>query len=155
MSITKTDAIHAVIGSVVFWLPNTILHTLRGPDASFLHWRLLASLQTFATLATLIAIWVLRDRDTNPRRVALCMLLGIWVLGPLWLSINATLTGGGFAREQGWLGVVVAVFLFPVMTPLLSVYDGSILSVLISTLFLALACVDLRAIRTKWRTPTP
>lgn len=145
MSITKSDALLAMISGAVFWLPSTILHMLRGSDFAFVHWTLLLYIQTFATLATLLAVWFLyrtarTDRKAKSvRRIALCMLLGIWVLGPFFLSVNATFSGGGFARKGGWLGVILATLFFPVMTPLLSVYDGSILNLSIDTLLLALA----------------
>ena len=144
--ISKTDALTAPIGSVVFWLPSTILHVLRGSDFSFLHWKLLACVQAVLTVTTVVAIWLSRREVAALRRIALWTLLGIWALGPLWLSVNATFTGGGFAKAGGWLGVIVALVFFPVTTPLLSVYDGSIFNLLITTLLLALACLDFRAI---------
>lgn len=147
----KNDAIHAIAGSAAFWLPNIVLHVLKGPDASFSHWGLLASLQAFTTVATLLATFFFWSEGISLRRIASWMLLGIWVLGPVWLSINSTFTGGGFASEGGWLSVLLAILLFPMTTLILSVYDGSILSLLIITLLLGLACVEVTAIPSRFR----
>jgi len=136
---------YMLLGSFAFWLPSVILHAVKGDDY-FRHLRVLAYVQVFSTLGALVSIWLLRGWIVPPRRIAPWMLLGIWMLGPFWLSVNATFDGGGFAREGGWLGVIISILLFPVITPLLAVYDGSILNLLMITLLLGLVCLDLRAI---------
>ena len=79
-------------------------------------------------------------------------MLGIWILGPFFMSINATFYGGGFAKQFGWLGVIIATLFFPVMTPLLAVYDGSIPNLLLVTMglglmrILGLMCIKPKAI---------
>lgn len=137
-------ATYVLVGTVVFWLPGVILHAVKGDDY-FRNLRVLAYVQVFSTLGALVCIWLLRSRIVPPRKIAPWMLLGIWMLGPFWLSVNATFDGGGFAREGGWLGVIISVLFFPVMTPLLAVYDGSIPNLLIITLLLGLVCLNLRA----------
>lgn len=139
-----TYATWALVGSFTFWLPSVILHASKEDDFSFRHSTALAYVQILSTLVALVGIWFLRGRITAPRKIAAWMLLGIWMLGPLWLFINATFIGGGFAKEGGWLGVIISILLFPVMTPLLSVYEGSIACLGVITLVLGLVCVDLR-----------
>jgi hypothetical protein len=138
-------ATYTLVGSFAFWLPSVILHAVKGDDY-FRHLTVLAYVQVFSTVGALVSNWFLRGWIVPPRRIAPWLLLGIWVLGPFWLSVNATFDGGGFAKEGGWLAVIVSIFGFPVMTPLLAVYDGSIPNLLMITLLLGLVCLDLRAI---------
>lgn len=140
-----TYATYALVGSFAFWLPSAILHAMKGDD-SFRHLTAVGYVQILSTLGALVGIWFLRGWTTAPRKIAPWMLLGIWMLGPVWLFINATFIGGGFAKDGGWLGVIISILLFPIMTPLFSVYEGSIPFLLGITLVLGLVCVNLRAI---------
>lgn len=143
MQITRRDLLHAAIGGAAFWVPSIILHALKGADFSLVKWEVLASTQSLSTLVVFVAMCFLRRRSTTPRSCARWMLVGIRVLGPLCLFISATFDGGGFAQDWAWLGVLMATFLFPLFTPWLSLYDGSLIGLLISSLLLGIASIDL------------
>jgi hypothetical protein len=142
----------ATVGSLAFWMPSVVVHAVVGPAFSSKDIRLIAYLQIIAMLAALGALWFLRGQNNAPKRIALWMLMGIWMLGPLWLFIGATFSEGGFAKEGAWLALIIATVLFPIFTLLLSVYDGSVVSLLVVTLLLALVCIDVRAIFRKEKT---
>lgn len=146
MRVSNEDLLQAVTGSIAFWAPSTILHAVKGAEFSLSHWWVLASVQPLTTLATFIAIRFVRRKTTSPRRCALSMLLGVWILGPLFISINFTFDGGGFAQEGAWLDALVVTLLFPLLTPWLSLYDGSLIGLLVTSLLLSAATLDLRAI---------
>jgi hypothetical protein len=126
MLVTKSDAIQTIVGGAAFWLPSIILHAFKGADFSPFHWRVLASVQPLSTLAIFIILCFLRRGVVTPKRIAQSVLLGIWILGPLCLFVNATFGGGGFAKGGAWLDLLMATLLFPLLTPWLSLYDGSV-----------------------------
>ncbi len=144
MQITKRDLLHAAIGGAAFWVPSTVLHAVKGAEFSFFHWWALGCVQPLTALATFIAMSFVRRSGTTARRCALSMLLGIWILGPSCIAINFTFDGGGFAYGSAWLDVLIATLLFPLLTPWLSAYDGSIIGLLVSSLLLGAASLDLR-----------
>lgn len=146
MQITKRNLLHAAIGGAAFWVPSIFLHALKGADFLLVNWGLLASAQPLSTLVIFVAICFLGRSGTTPRSCARWMLLGIWVLGPLCLFISATFDGGGFAQDWAWLGVVIATLFFPLFTLWLSLYDGSLIGLLVSSSLLGAASSDLLTI---------
>jgi hypothetical protein len=144
--IIKDDLLHAVVGSAGFWTPSIMLHAFKGAEFSLYHWWVLASVQPLTTLATFITMRFLRRASATPRRCALSMLLGIWILGPLCILISFTFDGGGFANSGAWLDFLIATLLFPLFTPWLSLYDGSLMGLLLTSLLLGAAASDLWAI---------
>jgi len=144
MRLAKTDVLHAVVGSSAFWVPSVILHLLKGAEYCLLHWWVLGSVQPLTTLATLLAIRFIRPTAASWRRPAFWFLLGIWILGPIWITTNFTFDGGGFAMGSAWLDVLIATLIFPLFTPWLSLYDGSLIGLVISSLVLGVAASDLQ-----------
>jgi len=149
MRIAKDDLLCAVAGTVAFWGPSITLNALRGYDFSRLDERTLTYLEPLTTVVMFVVICILRRGSTTVKRCAVCMLLGIWILGPTCMSIGATFAGGGFALNRAWVDVLVVTVFFPVTTPWLSLYDGSFLGLLVSSSLLGVACIDLAAILSK------
>jgi hypothetical protein len=119
------------IGGAIFWSPSVLLHAVRGYNFSGVDVLILTVL-----LPTIVMICVayaqrLGVSAIRSRTSALWVMLGIWLLGPLCLMINASFSGGGFAREVGWLEVIVATISAPIFTFIMSTYDGTLLAVLI------------------------
>jgi hypothetical protein len=138
--------LHAVVGSAGFWAPSIIMHAFKGAEFSLFHWWLLASVQPFATLATLITMQSLLGASATRERCAQWMLLGIWILGPLCIFVSFTFDGGGLVNNGAWLDFLLATLLFPLLTPWLSLYDGSLAGLLLSSLLLCAVVFDLPAI---------
>lgn len=146
MRVIEDDLLHAVVGSAGFWVPSIMLHAFKGAEFSLFHWWVLASVQPLTTLATFITMRFFRRASAAPRRCALSMLLGIWILGPLCILTSFTFDGGGFANSGAWLDFLIATLLFPLLTPWLSLYDGSLIGLLLTSLLLGAVALDLRAI---------
>jgi hypothetical protein len=137
----------AVVGSAGFWAPSIILYAFKGAELSlFRRWVVLAAVQPLTTLATFMTMRFLRRGSSNPSICAKWMLLGIWILGPFCMVTGFTVGGGGFANDGAWLDLLLATVLFPLLTPWLSLYDGSIVGLLLSSLLLAAEASGLRAI---------
>ena len=79
--------------------------------------------------------------DKSGPSVALFMGIGIWIFGPLGMTVAATFSGGGFHSWTGIsnLGYLLLFSVFPVYTLMMSTYDGSLFGlVLVSVLMLVL-----------------
>jgi hypothetical protein len=66
------------------------------------------------------------------------MLLGVWLFGSTAMMIGASFSGGGFATGFTDTFVLIVLGLVPPYTLIMSVYDGSLMALLIMT-FLAIA----------------
>jgi len=67
------------------------------------------------------------------------MLLGIWVLGPLMMTISASFSGGGFARPDPWGMIASAIPFFIHFTWMMSAYDGTLGALVIVTVWFIIA----------------
>jgi hypothetical protein len=146
MVITRSDSLRALLGGVAFWLPSIIMHALRGYDFSAPEERALSFIEPLTTLATFVLICLVQRKRATLKRCALWILLGIWILGPACLFLSATFAGGGFAKNPAWIDLLVATVFFPVVTPWMSLYDGSFVGLLVTSLILGAASLDLPAI---------
>ena len=62
------------------------------------------------------------------------MLLGVWLTGGLFMTFGAMASGSEFTGATGvWRLLVVAVSVIPIVTYILSAYDGSIFALLAVT----------------------
>lgn len=123
-------------GAMIFWCPGLILHAVRG-----------ARFGGFDMLALAIALplfclwWLLRIPRSRRLGPALLSVLGIWLLGPLMMAINATTAGAGLALPGGWRLITIGFFEFPLYTFMLSTYDGTLGPLLITTALLPIFVV--------------
>ncbi len=84
-------------------------------------------------LGTYIAV-VNRLYGASPRRhVVWPMLLGVWLLGGFFMTVGASFSGGGFAGANGSRGAVTLILtsVVPIVTFMMSAYDGSLFALLI------------------------
>ena len=135
----------AVLGGIAFWFPNLLLRLLwvyllqdrNVPDKTLIILITITlpfiSMRVFRTFAG-------HERSgTWGTITAFFVIFGIWVLGPLFLMMDASLSGGGFA-VPGWrASLELMTVLFPVFTFIMSAYDGSLLALLIATICLMIA----------------
>jgi hypothetical protein len=121
------------LGGFSFWAPDVFLHWLRGYRFSGLDVLVLTVLLPITT-ALVVAIGWKRWLNTENRRLAaLFALVGIWLFGPLMMSVGATFSGGGFSQPDGWHVVFMGTSLFPVFTFMMSTYDGTLGALLLIT----------------------
>jgi len=99
-------------------------------------------------LLTFLAVKRLGKTRLN-ERVGLLMIVGVWLLGGLFMMVNASFSGGGFRSNEGvrWAIQSILLSLIPVYTYILATYDGALAALLVVTLG---ACVVL-AVQSKWR----
>jgi hypothetical protein len=129
---------YLTLGGFSFWAPSVFLHGLRG--SGFSRWDVLA-LTVLLPVTTGLGLFLdwKRFRNTENRlSAALLALLGIWLFGPLMMSVGATFRGGGLSQPEGWDIVLLGTCLFPVFTLIMSTYDGTLAALLLTTLLLPL-----------------
>src|SRR6266403_2322759 len=122
------------LGGFSFWAPSVFLHWLRGVKFYRLDVLGLTVLLPITTAMVLATVWKRRLRTENRLPAALLALLGIWLFGPLMMSVGWTFGGGGMSG--GWRFVLLGTCLFPVFTFIMSTYDGTLGALLLATAFL-------------------
>jgi hypothetical protein len=124
------------LAGLSFWAPDVLLHWLHGYWFSGLDVVVLTVLLPLTT-ALVVAIVLKRSVNTENRLLsALSALVGIWLFGPLMMSVGATSSGGGFSQPNGWHVVLIGTCLFPVFTFMMSTYDGTLGALLLTTALL-------------------
>jgi hypothetical protein len=82
--------------------------------------------------AILVAVYFVATRYTKVAEpapsIALFLGTGVWILGPLSMTLAATFLGGGFSKGNGVenVGYVLLLTVFPPGTFMMSTYDGSL-----------------------------
>jgi hypothetical protein len=136
--------LYVLIGALAFWLPYVCLEILTRRRASLV-------LQTLLPFAVLVGAYLVFPFLGALGKInkAIWMLVGIYVLGPLSLSLGATPFQGGFSQYHGWRDVAY-LLLFSLIPPfplVLAAYEGAEFGMLLATGFLVI--VGLR----QWRSP--
>jgi hypothetical protein len=77
------------------------------------------------------------------------MITGVWLLGGLFMMLNATFSGGGFRSQEGirWAVQSLVLSLIPLYTWMLATYDGSLMALVTITLG---GCI-VSVFHSKWR----
>lgn len=119
---------YIVVGAVGFWLPDILLNAF---DATSF-WRSTA----LPLLGFLIAYKLVKDGGPRATAsIAIFMVAGVWLLGSTAMMIAASVSGGGFSSGVAETIVVVLLGLLPPYTFVISVYDGSVIGLLLTTFF--------------------
>ena len=119
----------AFLGGISFWLPVAGVELLRKGEMNPI-------VGTILPFAAQLGCYVAFARFRSTRqRVALAMLVGLYLLGPLFMEIGATAGGGGFSQFHGWrdAGFVLLCSIFPPATLMLSTYHMTLLGVILSS----------------------
>jgi hypothetical protein len=130
-----------IVSGVAFWIPSVVIHAIRGTNFGGSIYDLIAIslLPVIAAVVTLEMIDRLRIGDCRRGILAVWMLVGIWVLGPLMMTTGASFSGGGFARPDTWQMLALAIPLFMHFTWMMSVYDGTLGALVVVTVWFAIA----------------
>jgi hypothetical protein len=134
-----------LLGGLLCWAPSLVVHWLRGQDFSGRDAGLLTLL---LPLAAVLAVTLARRAVPSSRLCAvspLLVLLGLWLLGPVAMLGSATLDGGGFAQPVSWGALAFVIVAFPLTTPMLATYDGSLGGLALASLLLVWFVLRLRA----------
>jgi peroxiredoxin len=108
------------------------------------------SLTVLLPLLTIIVFIIVSRSSKNyhPLTISILMLLGIWLLGPLFMFIGASFSSGGFYAPNVFGSRLVfllwTIVTFPAATFMMATYDGALGALLIVTLTLILVWIPKR-----------
>ena len=87
-----------LLGAVGFWLPDTLLHALRGHDFSGRD----VAIVTAATPLTLLITFLLAKRRTKvlAEYIGLPILAGVWLFGGLFMMVGQTFFRWGLPSSR-------------------------------------------------------
>ncbi|CAN5302487.1 MAG: hypothetical protein ACR2GW_09310 [Pyrinomonadaceae bacterium] len=128
--------IYVVVGGAAFWLPAIIVHAVRAYEFTNTDVGIVTVLLPLALIFCYGILNRFMGKQLSGHSVAFFMLLGIWILGPLFMTINASFSGGGFSRESPLVFIAIATVLFPIATFIMSTYDGSLGAVILATVIM-------------------
>jgi hypothetical protein len=135
-----------VAAGATFWIPSILIHAVRGTafGNSGLDILAVSVLPVIASLVTLEIIY--RKQRTVSRRgtIALWMLLGIWLFGPLATTIGFTFGGAGLTQPTAWQMLLLGIPIFLPMTYMMSTYDGTLLALVVITIWFIAAGLGVR-----------
>jgi hypothetical protein len=121
------------LAALSFWVPDVLLHWLRGYRFSGLDVLVLTFLLPIITTPVVAVVWKRSVNTENRLLTSISALVGIWLFGPLMMSVGATFSGGGFSQSDGWHFVMMGTSLFPLFTFMMSTYDGTLGALLLTT----------------------
>ena len=128
-------------GALAFWGPDVLVHLVAGKQFSGAGILLLSPL--LPTTATFGFFRMCRlFKDVLPALwVGAATILGVWLLGPLFMMVSFSFSGGGFATQTSFHDLVTLITWAPLMTFIMSTYDGSLAAIALVTLGLPIAVV--------------
>ena len=127
---------HALLGALVFWTPNVVVHWIIAYRFSgFVVIGLTVLLPAVTILFFHAFPWPSLKQESR-LSAALFAVLGIWITGPSMLTFSASFCGGGLTQPDAWRFFVFGTLLFPLFTFVMSAYDGTLFALLLTTLLL-------------------
>jgi hypothetical protein len=127
---------YALLGGLVFWTPNVVVHWIIAYQFSgFVVIFLTVLLPATTILFFRIFLWP-SLRQENRLSLALFAVLGIWITGPSMLTFSSSFCGGGLSQPDACRFFVFGTLLFPLFTLVMSAYDGTFFALLLTTLLL-------------------
>jgi hypothetical protein len=127
---------HALLGGLVFWTPNVLVHWIIAYRFSGFVVIGLTVLLPATTIFFFRKIWWPSSKQQSRFSPALFAVLGIWIAGPSMLTFSSSFCGGGLTQPDAWRFFVFGTLLFPVFTLVMSAYDGTFFALLLTTLLL-------------------
>ena len=125
------------LGGLAYWVPDILIQWAEPP-----HYVWINAL-TFLVPALVVSTWFLLARlqrfHEYRRSLALFMLLGIWLFGPLGIAIGVLASGGTVVRLDDIPHFVTRWAMFPATTYIMSTYSGSLGGVILATFSLCAA----------------
>ena len=124
-----------LLGAFGFWLPDTLVHALRGHN---FNGRDVTIVTVAAPLMLLITFFFANKTDkaaVQQKPVGLPLLAGVWLFGGFFMLVGASFSGGGFTNTDGARDLVVTIlFSFvPLYTFMMATYDGALFALSLVT----------------------
>lgn len=135
MSTTKALA-YALLGGLVFWTPNIIVHWIvayRFSGFVVIGLTVLLPVTTILFFRTFLRPSLLQKSRLSRSIFAV---LGIWITGPSMLTFSSSFCGGGLSQPDAWRFFVFGTLLFPLFTLVMSAFDGTFFALLLTTVLL-------------------
>jgi hypothetical protein len=135
MRATKALA-YALLGGLVFWTPNIVVHWIIGYRFSgfvVIGLTVLLPLTTIVFFRTFVWPSLLQESRLSQ---AVFAVLGIWITGPSMLTFSSSFCGGGLTQPDAWRFFVFGTLLFPLFTLVMSAFDGTFFALLLATVLL-------------------
>jgi hypothetical protein len=130
----------AALGAMSFWLPDLVIHLSAGPNLDSRHGLAI----TVCAPAVFLFAYVVARRFAKRQGftwTGATMLLGVWLSGGLFMTIAAMVSGSEFIGGTGvWRLVAIFAGIVPIVTYVLSSYDGSVFALLAVTVGSLLIC---------------
>ena len=134
---TRRSCIYITLGGFTYWVPDMLVQWVRPPRQLWL------TALTLLVPTIVVGAWFLLARQQrhyeHRRSLALLMLLGVWLIGPLGIAVGMIPSGGTFLTGAGISHFLALWVMFPVTTFVLSTYSGSLGGVILVTLALCIA----------------
>jgi hypothetical protein len=127
---------YALLGGLVFWTPNIVVHWIIAYQFSGVVVIVLTVLLPATTLLFFRTFLWPSLRQESRLSLALFAVLGIWITGPSMLTFSSSFCGGGLSQPDAWRFFVFGTLLFPLFTLVMSAYDGTFFALLLTTLLL-------------------
>jgi hypothetical protein len=127
---------YIVLGPLIFWAPSVFLHLLRGDRFAGIEAITLTILLPLITCLALAFYWRIQRTPQDKLTFALFAVLGIWLFGPVMMSVSWSSTGGGFSHPDSSHSVLIETCMFPVFTFIMSTYDGTLGALLLTSVLL-------------------
>jgi hypothetical protein len=127
---------YALLGGLVFWTPNVVVHWIIAYQFSGVVVIVLTGLLPATTLLFFRTFLWPSLRQESRLSLALFSVLGIWITGPSMLTFSSSFCGGGLSQPDAWRFFVFGTLLFPLFTLVMSAYDGTFFALLLTTLLL-------------------
>src|SRR4051812_34233822 len=124
---------YMLAGAVAFWTPNILLQVRRGYAVEGRDVLLLAILLPWVLFSVYRVLLSLRGKEYKSPSMAFYMLLGVWMLGSSAMAVGAAFTGGGLPHMGEVVNVNLLSGLLPSSTFKLSMFDGSLTALVLST----------------------
>ena len=124
---------YALLGGLVFWTPNVVVHWIIGYRFSgFVVVGLTVLLPVSTILFFRTFLWPSSLRESRLSQ-AVFAVLGIWITGPSMLTFSSSFCGGGLSQPDAWRFFVFGTLLFPLFTLVMSAFDGTFFALLLTT----------------------
>ena len=127
---------YALLGGLVFWTPNIIVHWIiayRFSGFVVIGLTVLLPVTTILFFRTFLRPSLLQESRLSQSVFAV---LGIWITGPSMLTFSSSFCGGGLSQPDAWRFFVFGTLLFPLFTLVMSAFDGTFFALLLTTVLL-------------------
>src|SRR5919106_3368298 len=132
MRTAKRYVLALLIGAVAYWIPEITIQWVHPPEKVWM-----ASL-TFVVPLVVVVVWyplsTAESFHRYPVGFPLSMSFGIWLFGPLAMTIGGSLMGGKFVSPEQLQSFFIVWAAFPLTTFMLATYRGSLGGLIFATL---------------------